>query len=470
MSLRFLSLFLLPLSLVAACTKPATPPGPPPAPGGGIVPVSIPAGYGFPGDRDTLQAWADAWDETRMRTHAWDLWAGLAADSGQAYEGAALPVWETWCGTEDVFPFRCKGDRSRPSRSFQKPVQHFHMARLGRRPPPEDTQVVSFNKFNPDMAAYLGQRHAGPGDASYDYTSQGSLAALDAAWPAGTPIAERKIEAASQPAMVLKPVIYVVKAKGLTPLPLWFGTGQSTAPANATPETWTTCVLADPAGAGADPATAPVPATGAQIAGKIENPALACETYLYAPLATLYHFRMDADEAASWNAVAKVTEDSTEGDIQAEPGDYAVLVGMHVSSKEIENWTWQTFWWQPGQDAPGGYPGTKADMTGKVQGAWRNYAMCAAWHQTRGKGSSEMAVCINPYLETSTGIPDGQRSNCMTCHGTATAGAIQDGTLTSLNYPERYDAPIDFDTDPRFANFTRTDFSWAIHDSATPAR
>jgi hypothetical protein len=469
--MRFLPTFLLSLSLVAACTRPAPQPGPRQrGPGAGIVPASIPAGYGFPGDRDTLQGWADAWDETRMRTHAWDLWAGMAADSGQTFEGHALPVWETWCGTEQVFPYTCKQGRARPGRHFERPAQIAHMARRKHEPTPRDTQVVSFNKFNPEMAAYLGQQHAGPGGASYDYTSQTSLAALNAAWPAGTSIADREIEDAPIPAMSLKPVIYVVKARGLTPLPLWFGTTQSTAPVNATPETWTTCVLADPAGASVDPATAPVPATAAQIAQAVKNPALACKAYLYAPLASLYHFQMDAHEAAAWNEVAKVTEDSTEGDIQAEAGDYAVLVAMHAITKEIESWTWQTFWWQPGEDAPGGFPGTKADMTSKVEGVWRNYAMCAAWHQTRGKGSTEMAVCINPYLETSTGIPDGQRSNCMTCHGTATAGPIQDSALTSLNYPENYLKPIDFDTDPRFANLTRTDFSWAIHDNATPAQ
>jgi hypothetical protein len=85
----------------------------------------------------------------------------------------------------------------------------------------------------------------------------------------------------------------------------------------------------------------------------------------------------------------------------------------------------------------------------------------------KGKGSTEMAMCFNPYLETSTGIPDGQSSNCMTCHGVATAGVIQDGSRTSLSYPASYGKPIDFYTDPQFDTFTRTDFSWAIHDNAT---
>lgn len=474
MRMRPIPMFALALCVLAACTqKPSAPIEQPdePAPPGGITPAPIPSGFGFPGDRETLQAWADTWDLAKIRAHAWDLWAGMAADSGQLYKDAALPVWETWCGNEEVFPFTCTEGRARPSRAFQAATQHSHMATIAGTPTPDDTQVVSFNRFNPAMASYLGQQHPGPGSTPYSYTSAESLAALNAAWPAGTSIAERKVVESPAPAIELKPVIYVVKATGLTPLPLWLGTGKSTRPGNATPETWTTCVLTDPEGADGDPAAAPVPATQAQIAQAVENSALACQRYLYAPLATLYHFQMDAQEAAAWNAVSQRSDDSSEGNIQAAAGDYAVLAAMHVNTKEIENWTWQTFWWQPGADTPGGFPGSKAGMTGKVVGAWRNYAMCTAWNQTKGQGSREMVVCFNPYLETSPGIPDGQNSNCMSCHGTATAGKLEGSgskaSLSTLSYPESYTAPIDFDNDPRFASFTRTDFSWAIPSNAT---
>lgn len=457
------------LCLASTCGKQ---PSPHPPATSSIAPVPIPEGYGFPGDRAVLQGWADAWDEASMRTHAWNVWAGMTADSRQQYKGAELPVWETWCGTEEVFPYTCNTTRARPRRAFQSPTQHSHVARRTGTAAPDDTKVVSFNKFNPDMASFLAEQHAGPGDAQYSYTSMQSLASLNAAWPQGTSIADRTIADAPLPAMALKPVVFVVKQSGLTPMPLWQGTSASTSAANATPETWTTCVLVDPAGASADPATAPTPATQAQIAQAVKNSSLSCQTYLYAPLATLYHFQLDADEAQAWNAVAAVNEEDSAGGLEAAAGDYAALVAMHVSTKEIENWTWQTFWWQPGSDTPNGVPGSKATMTDQVQGAWRNYAMCAAWHQTQGAGSKIMAVCWNPYLETSKGIPAGQSSNCMTCHGTATVGVIQEGSgssaqITTLQYPESYTAPIDFDTDPQFASFTKTDFSWAIPDNAT---
>ena len=30
-----------------------------------------------------------------------------------------------------------------------------------------------------------------------------------------------------------------------------------------------------------------------------------------------------------------------------EVGDYAVLTSMHIATREVDDWTWQTFWWQP---------------------------------------------------------------------------------------------------------------------------
>lgn len=479
--------------LLCACNReePAAEPAPvvekaaaPAAGTGTITPVDIPAGYGYPGDRATFQGWADSWNIDAITASAWDLWAGMTSDSGQVYEGAALPVWETWCGTEEAFaPGGCT-TMTRPARAFERPAQIHHMHRLrglAAADAPADTSVVSFNKFNPAMAGYLAARHAGPGAGGYDYTSAESLATLNAAWPANTPVAARIVEEApyaaagangapGYSAMETKPVIFLVKSKGLTAIPLWQGPAQSSAPKNAVPESWFTCVLLDPANT-AGPDTAPVAATPQQIAAAVPDKSLSCKTYLYAPLSTIYAFRMDADSAAAFN------NDGAQGDggLVAQAGDYGVLAGMHVNTKTLKDWTWQTFWWQPGGDTPNAFPGSKQGMTDKVQGAWRNYAMCTAWNQTKGNASTDMVVCFNPFLETSSGIPAGQTSNCVSCHGVATAGAIASsgGGVNTMSYPLDYAKPIDFDGNPCiagacFESFTKTDFSWAIPGNARP--
>jgi hypothetical protein len=448
----------------------------------GIIPVDIPGGFGYPGDRDTFQTWADTWQIDNITATAWNLWAGMTSDSGQTYNGVALPVWETWCGNEEVFSAAGCTAADRPARAFQMASQIGHAARIAGTQAAADTQVVSFNKFNPPMAGYLNTPQTTNGVA-YSYTSATDLSNLNAAWPTGTAVGARKVVDApytpdsgdlqGSTGIETKPVIFVVKATGLTPMPLWMGPESSTTPANATPDTWFTCVLLDPANP-AGPDTAPVPATPEQIAQMVPNSAMACKTFLYAPLSTIYHFPMDAAEATDWNNLINSSGDGGQG-LTAEAGDFGVLAGMHVNSKATINWTWQTFWWQPGGDAPGDFPGSKQGMTESVSGAWRNYAMCTAWNQTKGNASSDMVVCFNPFLETSSGIPSGQSSNCMSCHGTATAGALAGGSLGTMNYPASYPTPIDFNgnactesstSTTCFADFTKTDFSWAIPSNA----
>lgn len=461
-----------------------------------IAPIDIPRGYGYPGDRTLLQKWADEWQIEKITDHAWHLWAGMTADSGEKWENAALPYWETWCGSEEAFSHQCNEGKTRaPAHKFIPAVQLNHNGHAAQA----DAQIVTFNKFNPAMAGFLSEKHKGPGGVEYDYTLQSSLVALNSAWPADTLPKDRKIidtpytptvdTVQGSAAIETKPVIFVVKAKGLTPLPLWQGLSDSATPNSAGPASWKTCILLDPENSGGTD-TKPVPATDEQIKNAYQNSSLSCEKYLYAPLAVIWGFKMSEGDAAAWNTVNGSSADAGEGLPTPDPnincqeqqkkasenkqiiacaGDWAVLVAMHVNSKEIVNWTWQTFWWQPGGDTPNNYPGNKQGMTDDIKGPWRNYAMCTAWNQTQGSKSDKLHVCFNPYLETSVSIPSGQNSNCMSCHGMA---SVSLGTpncvvnqnnppilnMSTLPYPANYDAPEQFGA----AGFTTTDFSWAI--------
>lgn len=447
-----------------------------------IVPVDVPPGFNYPGVRAEIETWADSWDLAKITPKAWDLWAGLTAPTQQISDGSPLPVWETWCGNEEVFGKTC-GKGLRPARRFHNAVQLNHSGTTS------EVRLASFNKFNPPMVAYLTKAQPGPGGASYDYTQQSSLAALNQAWPAGTSIAQRKVQEAPYAppgggqqgfsGIEIKPVMYLVKQKGLSPVPIWKGLNASvpssqsdcsqgaTAACHPAPTLWTTCALIDPSHPVAAPGeavVAPAEATPEQIAAVPANLAsgFSCRAYYVTSLSSIYSFKMNAQEAQEFNAA--------QGNGNAEAGDYAVLTAMHVNTKEIVNWTWQTFWWQPSGDPPDDFPGSTKGQTSKVTGVWRNYAMCTAYNQTKGSASKDMVVCFNPYLETASSIPDGVQSNCMSCHGTATVGSvIGTGGISTLGYPDSYTKPILFDSDPRFATFTRTDFSWAIpSDSQRP--
>ena len=445
-----------------------------------IIPEDIPPGFGYPGVQVALQSFADVYALEDMRTHSWNLWGGMTSPSSSSYGGSVLPIWDTWCGTQEVFVNQSCAILSALARGFEAPTQHTHLINQGVATPTANTQVVSFNKYNPAMANYLMQPQKLNG-INYNATDGNSLVALNASWPINTPIANRSIVQApytptngslqGSAAIETKPVMLLIKAQGLTAMPLWRGPSDSWNPSNPTPETWKTCILLDPSNQGAS-STVPVPYNPSVHSGIInrqntdnglrgQTAGCSSSNYLYAPIGIIYTFMLSADSAVAFN--------NAQGG-NAVAGDYAAVVAMHVSTKEISNWTWQTFWWQPGADTPDGFPGSKLSMTDKVKGPWRNFAMCNAWSQTKGIGSNQMNVCFDPYLETSPGIPVGITSNCVSCHGLATVGVAQANPvfpMSSLSYPMSYTTPIDFNG-AQFGAYTKLDFAWSIQNNASP--
>ncbi len=457
------------LSMAAAAppAKPAPaakPAAKAPAPAAEIKPETIPPGFNFPTPRKVIDGWVAVDATAKMRTHAWDVWAGMSAPSHSTLQGQRLPVWETWFSENEVFiapGVKLAAVRTEVKRPFAKPRQFVHVAKATGKlaASTSSEQVVAFNKFDPESSHFLMASHPTPKASpnSYLYTQQADLNKLNASWPTATPVANRAIIDFPDRGVDTKPVMWLIKASGLTPFPLWQGNGAgaTTNAKNPTPETWLNCVLIDPKGSGGMR-----PATPAEIKGATPNPSLACDAkkFLYAPLSMMYGFKMTAQEAADFNAAQG-------GALKAVAGDWAVLAAMHVTTKEIVNWTWQTFWWMGGKNPPNNFPGSNAGMTANVKGPWRNYATCVAYsmvvpfNDPKGKP----VVCFNPFLETSSGIPDGINSNCMSCHGTARWPGNNNGGYPATYLPNGY---ISFSDPKWFATQTRTDFAWAIPGNA----
>ncbi|KQY27606.1 hypothetical protein ASD21_10110 [Caulobacter sp. Root1455] len=429
---------------------------------GAVTPVPLPDSPSFPVPAATINGWIANSDTAAIRAHAWSLWQAMTAPSGQSVNNQQLPIWDTWADTSVVFPqpqatnasLTAEQAKPSPGRKFFKPAQ-FHHTRDARLKALATAAADNFplavdSKYDPPAATFIGGPQAGPGGGTYSYASGASLTKLNAAWPTGTTPQNRAINEFPIRAIETKPVFGLVKANGLTAQPLWQGPSASTNAGNPTPDTWTTCVLIQPGATGAVR-----PATSAEInagAVSVQAQGLACKTFLWAPLSTFYAAQLNAAEAQNFNAATGVS-----GPAAAAAGDYSVLLAMHVNTKEIPFWTWQTYWWQPGADTPNNFPGSKQGQPGALGGPWNNYASCTAYDQTTTPGGSTMQVCFNPYLETSPGIPAGVTSNCVSCHGVALVGP-------NPNYPANYNKPIVFFTDPTYFNTqsTHTDFSWAV--------
>ncbi|MBN9169858.1 MAG: hypothetical protein J0J11_08065, partial [Microbacterium sp.] len=194
--------------------------------------------------------------------------------------------------------------------------------------------------------------------------------------------------------------------------------------------------------------------------------------------------RMSAADAETDNAVRTAVLGKRAG--VAIAGDYRLLVAMHVTSREITRWTWQTFWWTPAPDAPPA-PSSAAvakDRPAELRDAPRNYAMAIGYDMlspatpTTGGGDNGVPILVyNPWLEAEfvpSNLPDskpwtfqgkkydnkfGIQTNCMSCHEQANFGSNPN--------PPNYTADQYIDLNgPQFKGFLKVDFLWSIPDNA----
>lgn len=236
------------------------------------------------------------------------------------------------------------------------------------------------------------------------------LDAINAGFGAAAPLAARTIAPFPRDAIAVKTVWTVVHAARPTPISVWDGEGDA-ADGNR-PARWPRTVAAGSAAA---------------------------------PLDDFFHIPIGADALPAVRAI----------DPSAEPGDRLVLLAMHLTTREIPDWIWTTFWWHDRSDA-GPFA---ADRPAAVQGVWRHYLMDAAYSAARpAEADGSANIAFNPYLET---FAAGTRSNCLACH----QGAVWTPNGAAPFLPvTRGPRPAD---DPRFAGGTRLDFMWSI---ATEAR
>ena len=235
---------------------------------------------------------------------------------------------------------------------------------------------------------------------------------------------------------------------------------------NPEPATWRQCVIIDP--------------TGKLKPGeKVVMPCNA-ETGKAWPVVALdrfYFVKLDSAEAANFSQFAEESgddmgqgnaTDTTSLQDMVKAGNIALLTAMHVTGKEIVNWTWQTFWWSPNPDDP--IFGNDRPRT--LPAPWSNYNMNTAYYMvtpSTAQNGGEPLISYNPYLETNlsgtltheVGAAKpiqwyGVFSNCMSCHRGA---AWQHSTYVPNGFVNAGDSVL-------FKNKAKTDFLWSIPSRA----
>jgi hypothetical protein len=228
-----------------------------------------------------------------------------------------------------------------------------------------------------------------------------TLAAINAGFSPATPLDRRTIAPFPRDALAIKTVWTVVHAEAPTPVSVWDGAGA------AEPAAWPRTVMVGPGGV---------------------------------PLSRFYHLPIAAADLPAIRAI----------DPTAQAGDHLVLLAVHLTTREIPDWIWATWWWH---DRPDVGP-FAAGRPAALGGAWRNYLMDVAYSaETPREADGTPNAMFNPYLETSAG---GHASNCMACHQGAVWTAAGPAPFLPVTRGAR---PPD---DPLFRTGTRLDFMWSI--------
>jgi hypothetical protein len=490
---------------------------------------------------DTIEAWKKADDRKAMKDHAWRLFASLMRpvyrDSSYSPldPTAVVRAYDTWHSIDEAVPPKGEAvvDFSQPAtpangmvlstktlsgkvmlRKIDVPGQISHQGEMTSKPldsskPAKGTGVlgaalVSDVKYSDEIVKFVE-------DQLMDIDAQGGkkivkdykLAALQQAGATTLDFADTK-------GIMLKPAYTIVKGNGPTVIGRWDESIDTTNPASADTiqhpvnanthvageRTWTQEAVVVPPGY-----EAPTQPVYGRDGNKL--PVVSVNDF--------HHFKLSAEQAAELRGgILKELMGPNVQNIQE--GDYAVLTSMHISTREVDDWTWQTFWWQPKADGTAADDDSVPDDIRALfsQDLWKPLSYFKAgvgydYLTPDGKG----VICSNPYLEGPFGMRDaleavygtprdeegndrlasvevfirdkdgkalnpytlegnGLKTNCVSCHRAAAYPADSLGKLPEGSagvYPD-YGAKLP-DNDPLFTGRVLTHFIWGVANKIT---
>lgn len=465
-----------------------------------IIPENLPAtattGITFPTDSSTILGWINSYDSASIAEHAWGIWAGLTAQTNQTCGGEPLLVFETWVGTselqelimikDDLNQFLGKPLVEKKGRAqLTRPHQNFHGA---PNIPQVDSNLWVTVSYNPSAALFTFENSLYNQDTLLQNYYEG-------------PSSIGSIPDYTNSSIAIKPTYLALQrnSNGLFAFPVW--PGQPLLPAqvpdfNNPQWQW---VFVDPTNSYGNDVPVPVYSPDVTDSTAIANATVNLNQFIY--------LNIDADMAAFMNQEQAPLQLNSGAIAQA--GDIAILAGMHVATKEIKEWTWQSFFWTPDPANPP-FPSSAFIATNRLPqtalsdqaahyAAVNVYNMVWPNQPVTGGTNSNVKPLIgyNPYLEPGLaefpGIPNtytqndsifrdstnrlntqfvwGVQSNCMSCHSLATVNptvplwtqtANPPGPSNSLPYTG--DQYIDR-ADPAYKSYVQLDFLWSIQAS-----
>ncbi len=256
-----------------------------------------------------------------------------------------------------------------------------------------------------------------------------------------------------------KHMYWPIKAQGVSALPVYRDIAPNRGCQYNGYETWDALVGVDPS------ATAPGKGKVDFLFGvyspdgKSLLPTKHADVDVY-PLDRFYAQRVDK---ATWDAMDR--NDQMLLDAASEwaygqpfaPGDYVATVAMHITTKEIPQWTFQSLWWSDHPDD--GRYATDRPALPDAHGPWKSYLLTSEYgipDESRPGGKS-LPIAFNPFIELAATHP--VATNCRNCH--FRAGVTTGAYLTNAGPGPLADIK---ETDPMFKGLLLTDTSWVMAD------
>lgn len=414
----------------------------------------------FPTDSNTINSWVanstvngGTETNTNMIQHGWAIWRGLTKKTTEKGNGQNLRTFETWYTPTDIINALDSqqtnttlglGSMIRTHTGhLEEPSQNIHAGLQ------DDDDVTAFVKLNPIAANFVYDQKLLYTETLNNLVTKGEVSNIPDL-PNGS--------------ILLKPVFQLMDkaADGRHSIQTWPGE-----PASGTDQTWGSDQWKD------------------SVFISITEPTNEAEALFN--IEDFIYFQLDAEQASQFNLA---------NETNAVAGDYVVLVGMHVTTREIKRWTWQTFWWS--KNPNDAYKPSSPQIASIREGAnldrgANHYAMAIAYNMVQPAlpyyrdGETDKALktgqsvyAYNPYLEAgfndstfmegnayfeTNGYPLtiggkknawGMQTNCMSCHGQASHSNIPGAKTHYLA-----DAYFGLE-DKYFVSTVRTDFSWAL--------
>jgi hypothetical protein len=424
-----------------------------------IIPMDFPKNidvqnFNFPEDSTTVYKWLNEKDTVNITKHAWGIWAGITEPTGQKYNGEELLVYETWFGVKELAEMSSNGDVDggcktvkKERTALKKPNQFIHSQLLLNTKGAIDTTFHVFETvtYNPSAACFATKNLIFNQSTLDKYKVKDKIGVIPS-FP--------------NSAITTKPTYFAGNPSkdGLIRVPTW--PGIPTPAKNFGTKSWNLYVYAD--------INNKQPKNKKIVPVSSENPSEKEIKDATCNLSDFINYKIDAKGAKYLN------EHQDKGNNNFKAGDFVLLVAMHVGTKEISNWTWQTFFWSHNPNNPFA-PSSQfeANLRPKtLKGAAKNYSVSTAYamvwpNQPISGGTNTGAspiIAFNPYLEAGLGdIPFknnlnkdykyGVQTNCMTCHALAT----QSGTVGYST-----DQYISMKDTIYFKNQVQLDFAWSI--------